>query len=79
MIEHALSTLSPFLVVMPLHFSGIEIAYISLTIIEITALMMNNLKLKHLASLTLAIMSLGGLFYPSLDIGIQYSLDVSLK
>jgi len=67
------------LVVLPLHFSGIEIDYISIPTIEITVAMINNLKLKHLASAMLAIMSVGGLLHPTLDIGIQYSLDVHLK
>ncbi len=41
---------------------------------------MNNLKLKHLTSLMLAILSLvGQINDPTIDIGIQYSLDVFLE
>jgi len=80
MIEHALSVYSQLNAILPLHFSGMNIAYITLSILNIIALIMNNIKLNHLTSLILAILSLGmQINAEPIDFGIQYSLNIYLK
>ena len=70
MIEHALSALLHKWR-LPLHFSGIIIAYIAVEVIKITYQRMNNIKLNNLTSAMLAVLSIVAEINPlSLDIGI---------
>lgn len=71
MIEHALSVVLPLMAIIPLHFSGIIIAYIAVEVIKITYQRMNNIKLNNLTSAMLAVLSIVVEINPlSLDIGI---------
>jgi hypothetical protein len=71
MIEHALSVVLPLMAIIPLHFSGIIIAYIVIEVIKITYPRMNNIKLNNLTSVMLAVLSIVAEINPlSLDIGI---------
>lgn len=71
MIEHALSVVSPIMAIIPLHFSGIIIAYIAVEVIKITYQRMNNIKLNNLTSTFLAVLSIAAkINSTSLDIGI---------
>ena len=70
-MNNALSVLSLLKVIIPLHFSGIIIAYIAVEVINITYQTMNNIKLNNLTSAVLAVLSIAAkINSTSLDIGI---------
>ena len=70
-MNNALSTIAPLYRWLPLHFSGINIAYIAVEVIKITYQLMNNIKLNNLTSSMLAVLSIvAEINLTSLDIGI---------